>query len=101
MEATVAAGHASSRYSPQSRAEGAVGSVALRQHAQTAGVEHRGRYRALRWRLETPQRMIGEEALHLCIVLFGLERARAVHEQTSGRDDRRRGPKDLTLQRSH
>src|SRR6185437_14056156 len=73
----------SSAHPPQPRRERAVHAVLVRQHAQPACVEYRGRHHALGRRLEAPRAVLGQEALDLCVVLFGLERAGAVDEQSA------------------
>src|SRR5213075_2499884 len=98
MAAPVAGARATSRHSPQSSGERAVSSVRLRQHAESSCIEHGRWYRAFRRWFQAPLGSVREKALDVRVVLFRLERARAVDEQTARRNKRRTRSQYLTLQ---
>src|SRR5688572_12272871 len=71
----------------------------LRQYAQVATIHHVRRHGARRGRIETPARIVAEEALDDGVVLVRLERAGAVDEQPAGLYLRRGRPDELSLER--
>src|SRR5689334_7307667 len=72
---------------PQTSRECPIRAVGLRQHAKSSAVERGCGHDTLRRWLESELAALGEEGIYLRVVLLGLERARAVDEQSAGPHD--------------